>query len=143
MMRIAHERRRCDACGQPLPQGRRRDIRDFWFFDGIPPRGISISNIDGAYEDAPTDRIILFETKQAAEPLKRGQLGLLTALARRDGITVVLLRAAEPYVQVERIGSGVSTLWTYQQLRAALSDWFLGLPWPSDPRRCVSDGRSA
>lgn len=128
-MRRTNERRNCHTCGQHLPEDRPRDIRDFWFFDGVPPRNITISNIDGIYHDGPTDRLLVFETKHEWEHLLDGQRWLLEALARKPGIDVVLLKEDKPYLVAELLGTKVAYRLTYDDTRVHLARWFSGQPW--------------
>lgn len=128
-MRRANERRNCQTCGQVLPLDRARDIRDFWYFDGVPPRNITISNIDGVFHDGPTDRLLVFETKRNREPLANGQRQLLASIARRPRVEIVVLRDERPYVISEPLGSNVATTLTWDDIRQELHRWFAGAKW--------------
>ena len=128
-VRRTNERRNCHACGQVLPVDRPRDIRDFWYFDGVPPRNITIANVDGIFHDGPTDRLLVFETKRQGEALKPGQRGLLESIARREGVEVVVLRDDRPYIISETLQSNIAYRLTYDDTRAGLRRWFGGAGW--------------
>lgn len=81
----------------------------------FPRAGIKPTDIDGMVHLAETDRFLFLEKKPSGKALDTGQRMALSALARRPGITSLVLRGAGQDVE--------EALWFPEPLGFQKADW--------------------